>query len=281
MTKVCLLLQDYLPDTCNQWQYHRKLRSCHINGLRRSHTSARRAPSLRRLGRVLALDTRAMVNVDFSPALLLGMSLIASGLALYQLRRVQPDISRDFDVIVSAVATFSGGILIFQGWRLDPLLLFCQLLTAGTALGFAVESLRLRQEVRDIQRSEEDPAKFSGRMDGFTDSRRQPLPPPQQESFRQWSGSDWRESPSRQDVYAPDGPSGSYSEEVPGYSGRDRFLDVEIESDNGYYSQGDDRQTEAGRGQEYTGAVADKARRPGGLERWSPLADTSTQDDWD
>ncbi len=38
-----------------------------------------------------------------------------------------------------------------QGWRLDPLLLFCQLLTAGTALGFAVESLRLRQEVRDIQ----------------------------------------------------------------------------------------------------------------------------------
>ena len=55
-----------------------------------------------------------MVNVDFSPALLLGMSLIAGGLALYQLRRVQPDISRDFDVIVSAVATFSGGILIFQ-----------------------------------------------------------------------------------------------------------------------------------------------------------------------
>ena len=54
------------------------------------------------------------MNVDFSPALLLGMSLIAGGLALYQLRRLQPDISRDFDVIVSAVATFSGGILIFQ-----------------------------------------------------------------------------------------------------------------------------------------------------------------------
>ena len=38
-----------------------------------------------------------------------------------------------------------------QGWRLDPLLLFCQLLTAGTAVGFAVESLKLRQAVRDIQ----------------------------------------------------------------------------------------------------------------------------------
>ncbi len=85
-------------------------------------------------------------------------------------------------------------------------------------------------------------------------------------------------------MYAPDGPSGSYPEELPGYSGRDRFLDVEIESNNGYYSQEDEnsgRRTEAGAGQEYRGAVADKPRRPGGLERWSPLADTSTQDDWD
>lgn len=35
-----------------------------------------------------------------------------------------------------------------QGWRLDPLLLFCQLLTAGTALGFALEALRLRQRTQ-------------------------------------------------------------------------------------------------------------------------------------
>ena len=35
-----------------------------------------------------------------------------------------------------------------QGWRLDPLLLFCQLLTAGTALGFALEALGLRQQMQ-------------------------------------------------------------------------------------------------------------------------------------
>ena len=97
----------------------------------------------------------AMVNVDFSPALVLGMGLIGGGLTLYQLRRYRPGLSRDFDVIVSSVAIFSGGILVFQGWRLDPLLLFCQLLTAGMALAFAVETLRLREEVAEAEVREE------------------------------------------------------------------------------------------------------------------------------
>jgi hypothetical protein len=44
-----------------------------------------------------------------------------------------------------------------QGWRLDPLLLFCQLLIAGGALGFAVESLRLRTEVRDMKVTQSSP----------------------------------------------------------------------------------------------------------------------------
>ena len=34
-----------------------------------------------------------------------------------------------------------------QGWRLDPLLLFGQLMTTGAALSFAIEALRLRSEV--------------------------------------------------------------------------------------------------------------------------------------
>ena len=34
-----------------------------------------------------------------------------------------------------------------QGWRLDPILLFGQLLTAGAAMSFAVETLRLREVV--------------------------------------------------------------------------------------------------------------------------------------
>ena len=108
----------------------------------------------------------AMVNVDFSPALFLGMGLIGGGLTLYQLRRFRPGLSRDFDVIVSSVAIFSGGILVFQGWRLDPLLLFCQLLTAGMALAFAVETLRLREEVAEAEVREKE-RKVDGRGWGW------------------------------------------------------------------------------------------------------------------
>ena len=38
-----------------------------------------------------------------------------------------------------------------QGWRLDPLLLFCQLLTAGTALAWALEAINLRKVVDNDQ----------------------------------------------------------------------------------------------------------------------------------
>ena len=38
-----------------------------------------------------------------------------------------------------------------QGWRLDPLLLFCQLLTAGTALAWALEAIKLRKTIDNTQ----------------------------------------------------------------------------------------------------------------------------------
>ena len=72
------------------------------------------AARVQRRGRRGAVQTVAMVNVDFSPALVLGMGFVACGLSLYQLRRIQPELSRDFDVVVSSIAIFSGGILVFQ-----------------------------------------------------------------------------------------------------------------------------------------------------------------------
>lgn len=88
-----------------------------------------------------------MVNVDVSPSVILGVGLIGSGVSLWQIRQTRPWISKDYDVVISCISLLVGGILIFQGWRLDPLLLFGQLMTTGAALSFAVEALRLRNEV--------------------------------------------------------------------------------------------------------------------------------------
>lgn len=50
----------------------------------------------------------------------------------------------------------TGGALVFQGWRLDPLLLLCQLMTCIVATSFAFETLNLRDE-RQNQRPPDDP----------------------------------------------------------------------------------------------------------------------------
>jgi hypothetical protein len=43
-----------------------------------------------------------------------------------QLRQMQRRISRDGDIVVAAMVSIVGSTLIFQGWRLDPLLLLSQ-----------------------------------------------------------------------------------------------------------------------------------------------------------
>jgi len=100
--------------------------------------------------------TRALVNVDFGPAMILGSGMVASGLALYQVRAVRPEVSKDYDIMFASVALLCGGILIFQGWRLDPLLLFGQILTAAAAVTFAAEAVKLRGQVNEDLRAEID-----------------------------------------------------------------------------------------------------------------------------
>ena len=56
----------------------------------------------------------AMVNVDFSPALVLGLGMVAGGLLLYNVRLSRPYISRDYDVVISSISILVGGILVFQ-----------------------------------------------------------------------------------------------------------------------------------------------------------------------
>lgn len=75
---------------------------------------------------------------------ILGIGLAGSGIALYALRSLRPKLARDHDIFFAAVALLCGGILFFQGWRQDPILQFGQFLLTGSAVFFAVESIRLR-----------------------------------------------------------------------------------------------------------------------------------------
>ncbi len=85
-----------------------------------------------------------MVNFGLNPASLLGILLAVAGAGLYFLRSVKPELSRDQDIAFSAIGILCGFILIFQGWRLDPILQFGQFLISGSAIFFAYENIKLR-----------------------------------------------------------------------------------------------------------------------------------------
>ncbi len=85
-----------------------------------------------------------MVNFGLNSASVLGIFLAVAGAGLYFLRSVRPELSRDHDIFFAAVGLLCGLILLFQGWRLDPILQFGQFLLTGSAVFFAVESIRLR-----------------------------------------------------------------------------------------------------------------------------------------
>ena len=93
-----------------------------------------------------------IVNVGFGPAGVLGLFLAGAGAALYFMRSMRPELARDHDIFFAAIGLLCGGILFFQGWRLDPILLFGQMLLTGTAVFFASESIRMRGIATDQAR---------------------------------------------------------------------------------------------------------------------------------
>ena len=93
-----------------------------------------------------------MVNASLNWASIVGIVLAVGGGGLYFLRSFKPELARDYDVFFAAIGLLCGGILFFQGWRLDPILQFGQFLLAGTTVFFAYESVRLRGIATDQAR---------------------------------------------------------------------------------------------------------------------------------
>ena len=69
-----------------------------------------------------------MVNASLNWASIVGIVLAVCGGGLYFLRSFKPALARDYDVFFAAIGLLCGGILFFQGWRLDPILQFGQFL---------------------------------------------------------------------------------------------------------------------------------------------------------
>ena len=85
-----------------------------------------------------------MINVSFGPNVFLSGILLFGVVLLYGLRKVKPEVSRDEDLFFVTTGFFYCGILIVHGWRLDPILLFSQLLIITSVLLAGWENIRLR-----------------------------------------------------------------------------------------------------------------------------------------
>jgi hypothetical protein len=131
-----------------------------------------------------------VVNASLNWASIVGIVLAVGGALLYFMRSFKPALARDYDVFFAAVGLLCGGILFFQGWRLDPILQFGQFLLAGTTVFFAYESVRLRGVTTEQAR----------RSSYFDDD--EPLPAPPGPYRPQMGGRSW-DSPERDRLDEP------------------------------------------------------------------------------
>ena len=85
-----------------------------------------------------------MINISLGPNIYLGLLVSIGVLLLYYLRVVKPEIARDEDIFFSTIGLLYSCILIVHGWRLDPILIFSQVLIITTVLVAGWENIRLR-----------------------------------------------------------------------------------------------------------------------------------------
>lgn len=93
-----------------------------------------------------------MINIIFSPNILLGLTLGLCVIFLYFLRIIKPEVARDEDIFFATIGLLYSGILMVHGWRLDPILLFSQVLLIGSLAAAGWENIRLRGLVLNLTR---------------------------------------------------------------------------------------------------------------------------------
>ena len=110
-----------------------------------------------------------MINVSFGPNIFLSVILLLGIVLLYGLRKVKPEVSRDEDIFFVTIGFFYCGILMVHGWRLDPILLFSQVLIISILLGAGWENIRLRGIIYSKLRNQQE---FSPNFSKYKRSRK-------------------------------------------------------------------------------------------------------------
>lgn len=95
-----------------------------------------------------------MINIGFGANLVLGFIFFLGVIILYLVRIVRPELSRDEDIFFTTLGLIYSCILIVHGWRLDPILLFSQVLIITITLAAGWENLRLRGIIAKIVRTQ-------------------------------------------------------------------------------------------------------------------------------
>jgi len=91
-----------------------------------------------------------MINIIVEPALLLGAIFASVMISLYSLRFVNPNLATDWDIFITTLGIVYSSILVIHGWRLDPILLFSQVLLIFITFSFCWFLMLPREIIRRL-----------------------------------------------------------------------------------------------------------------------------------
>ena len=91
-----------------------------------------------------------MINIIVEPALLLGGTFAIVMIGLYCLRFVNPNLATDWDIFITTLGIVYSSIIVIHGWRLDPILLFSQVLLIFISFSFCWILIRQREIIRRL-----------------------------------------------------------------------------------------------------------------------------------
>jgi Mn2+/Fe2+ NRAMP family transporter len=91
-----------------------------------------------------------MINIIVEPALLIGVIFAVVMITLYSLRFINPELSTDWDIFITTLGIVYSSIIVIHGWRLDPILLFSQVLLVFITFSFCWILIRQREIIRRL-----------------------------------------------------------------------------------------------------------------------------------